>query len=88
MPSVLVLLTPSGVLLLPLPSSVFVAVVRSASLRFFFGGLGFAPKEEKPIVVAMSSLGGEGEREGMVDEVSGMVVVGCWFGVAGWVGKN
>ena len=74
-------------MLLPLPlpcSSVFVVVVvvvvvvRSASLRFFFGGLGFAPKEEKPIVEAMSSSGGgEGEREGMVGEGSDMLVVGC-----------
>lgn len=56
-------------LLLPLPS-----LVGSASLRFFFGGLGFAPKVEKPIAAAMFSAG-EGEREGR-GEGEGMVVVG------------
>lgn len=59
-------------LLLPLPS-----LFGSASLRFFFGGLGFAPKEEKPIAAAMSS-GGEGERGG---EGVGMLVVGLGLGV-------
>lgn len=58
---------PRGVLLLPLPS-----LFGSASLRFFLGGLGFAPKEEKPMAAAMSS-GGEGEREGM-GRGSGMLV--------------
>lgn len=86
-------------MLLPLPpalpfSSVFmvVGVVRSASLRFFFGGLGFAPKEEKPIVEAMSasSGGGEGEAEGMVGEGSDMLVVGCLFlgRVLNWWGRG
>ena len=42
-------------------------------MRFFFGGLGFAPKEAKPIAAAMSS-GGEGGRQGMGGG-SGMLVV-------------
>lgn len=48
---------------------------------FLFRGLGFAPKEEKPIVEAMSasSGGGEGEAEGMVGEGSDMLVIGCLF---------
>ena len=50
-----------------------------ASLRFFFGGLGLAPKEEKPIVVATMSSGGEGEREG---ESEGEGMFGGWEG--GW----
>lgn len=50
----------------------------SASLRFLFGGLGLAPKEEKPIAVTMSSEG-EGEREG-TGSVDGLVVV-----ILGWL---
>lgn len=47
-----------------------------ASFRFLFGGLGFAPKEAKPIAAAMSVSGGEGEREGWGDIVGGLV--GWW----------
>jgi len=51
-------------------------------LRFFFGGLGFAPKEAKPIAAAMS--GGEGEREGemegeMEGDIFGGVVQFAWW---------
>lgn len=63
--------TPKGVLLVPLPS----VCGWSASLRFFFGGLGFAPKEEKPIAVAMSS-GEEGEGERGREE--GILGVPIW----------
>lgn len=64
-------------LLLPLPS-----LFGSACLRFFFGGLGFAPKEAKPIAEAMSSSGGEGEREGS-GAGAGMLVVVFGAGVIG-----
>ena len=61
-------LIPKGVLLLPLLSLiVFVLPL----MRFFFGGLGFAPKEAKLIVEAMSMsmswssmADAEGERGG------------------------
>ena len=71
---------PRGVLLVPLPSPGW-----SASLRFFFGGLGLGPKEEKPIAAAMSS-GGEEVREGVGSgSGSGMLVV--VLGDSGWVEK-
>lgn len=51
-------------------------------LRFFFGGLGFAPKEAKPIAAAMS--GGEGEREAGGGEGEVGIFVGWGVGVWWW----
>ena len=66
-------------LLLPLRSSLLLLFGPRASLRFFFGGLGLAPKEEKPIVVATMSSGGEGEREGEGEGMFGGWEGLCWL---------